>query len=350
MPRRALIRPPPDCPRPGGAGDTQARVDYSQSAVVGRRRWLAGLATSVCAPVLVGCSEPEPALRVGTTVAPGTELLFLARELQLLSAQRVRLVELLARTDNMRLMEEGRLDALACSLDEMMTLRYKGVDLRIVAVLDISQGADALMARAGLSSLAQLRGARVGAEDSVTGSALYDKLMEAADLKAEDAIRVPITTDQSVAMYLSERVDAVLTSEPWVSQLEALGAVRLYDSSRAPQRFVNVLAVRAEVTGRLDSLRHLVAAHFQGLTRYRSEPAQAGLVMAPRLLMAPQDVPQAFRGLLLPDLVLNHEMLRQGGRFGQLVQALQKSLVDRRLLRQAVAFEQLADARFLPVL
>jgi hypothetical protein len=41
-------------------------------------------------------------------------------------------------------------------------------------------------------------------------------------------------------------------------------------------------------------------------------------------------------------------MFRPGGRFDGTVQALQKLMVERRLLARSASLEQLVDARFLP--
>ena len=212
-----------------------------------RRRWLAGAAGAAMLAGLSGCGDPEPPLKVGTIIFPGYEFLFLARELGLFKTEEVRLVELLSSSDNLRLMEESRLDAATMTVDEVMATRAKGVDLRIVAVLDVSAGADAVMARAGVSGPEQLRGRRVGAEDGAMGAVLLEAVLQAGGLRVEDVVKVPITADQSVMMFQAEKVDAVVTFEPWVSQLEALGAVRVYDSTRVPDRIVDVLAVRQEV-------------------------------------------------------------------------------------------------------
>ena len=298
---------------------------------------------------LSACGDPDPPLKVGTIVFPGYEFLFLARESGLIKTQDVRLVELLSSTDNLRLVEEGRLDAATLTVDEVMATRAKGVDLRIVAVLDVSEGADAVMARAGITQPGQLRGRRIAVEDNAMGVVMLDAVLQAAALHVEDVVKVPITADQSVMMFQAEKVDAVVTFEPWVSQLEALGAVRVYDSTRVPDRIVDVLAVRQEViVKRPKAVARLVAAHYEALALFRRDAVQASRLMAPRLQLTPEEVPPSFRGLRLPDAAACREMLRPGGRFEGTVQTLQKLMVERRLIERPASFEQLVDARFLP--
>ena len=314
-----------------------------------RRRWLGALVAGSLLPWLAACGEPDAPQNVGTIVFPGYELLFLARETGLLASDQARLVELLSSTDNLRLMEEGRLDAATLTVDEVLGLRSRGVDLRIVAVLDISDGADAVMARAGISTLQALKGARVGVEDSAMGAVMFDALLSAAGLHLEDVTKVPITADQAVSAFQSELVDVVVTFEPWVAQLEGLGAVRLFDSTRIPDRVVDVLAVKADVIERRGAaVRHLVAAHFSALGRFQADAASASRVMAARLQVEPHEVPAAFKGLRLPDAAANRQVLRTGGRFDTAVQAVQAMMQTRRMLTQVVPLQGLVDTRFLP--
>lgn len=310
---------------------------------------MAGAAAAAAVACLSGCGDPQPPLKVGTIVFPGYEFLFLAREWGLLPTRDVRLIELLSSSDNLRLMEEGRLDAATCTLDEVMAVRARGLDLRIVAVLDVSAGADAVMARAGIGKPEDLRGRRIGAEDTAMGAVLLDAVLQAASLRAEDVVKVPITADQSVTMFQSSLLDAVVTFEPWVSQLEALGAVRVFDSTQVPDRIVDVLAVRGDVIAkRPESVRQVVAAHFDAQARFRVDEKAACDLMAPRLQLSPQEVPSSFRGLRLTDPATNRTMLRPGGRFDQVARDLQKVMVERRLLERSVPFESLSDPRFLP--
>ena len=95
-----------------------------------RRRWLVhaiALSALACRP---GCSKPIPLLRVGSIVFPGYELMFLARELQLLDPNQVRLVELQSNSDTVRALASGQLEAAAMTQDELMSARAEGVDLR----------------------------------------------------------------------------------------------------------------------------------------------------------------------------------------------------------------------------
>ena len=307
-------------------------------------RWALGAAA---APVLAACSPPLANFNVGTIVFPGYEFLHLASEMGLYKDRGIRLVEMLSSTDNLRVLATGRVQAATLTIDAVMTARAEGLDLRVVLVFDVSAGADAVMARTSITHMRELAGRKIGVEDSAMGVVMFDALLAAAGLKIDQVVKVPMTADQSLSTYDSGKVDALVTFEPWVSQLEARGARRLFDSASVPERIVDVLAVHADaIEPHAAAIKSLVDGHFAARRRFLADPA-ASAQMAARLQMPAAEVPQAFRGLVLPDGPENLKILRSGGRFDQAVQELQKMLLANGVLRRAVPTTDLVDTRFL---
>lgn len=323
-------------------------MHYFERHAFRRRQWLSWLALGASVPLLNACSPPASALRVGSIVFPGYEFMFLSREMGLLDERRVRMVELLANTDTLRALAAGQIEAAALTLDELMTARADGVDLRAVLVYDISAGADAVLAHAPVT-LKTLANKRIGVEDSAMGAVMLSALLEAAGLRLDQIQKVPVTLDRTEEVFRRGAVDAVVTAEPWASHLERGGAQRLFDSTAIPGRIVDVLAVRAEaLETHADALRYLIAGHFAAQSLLRADPQKAAVWMAPRLQTAPADVPALFRGMQLPDVPQNRQMLRPGGRLDRSVQELQKVMVQAQLMYAPTDLKSLADSRFLP--
>lgn len=315
-----------------------------------RRQWLrrGGFIVAGGLP-LAGCHPPPPLLRVGCIVFPGYELVVLARELGLLPASRVRLVEMRTNTDTLQSLAAGQLEAACLTLDELLTARGNGIDLRVIAVLDSSAGADALMARPGLRDLRSLAGQRIGAEDSASGALMLGAALEAAGLILSDVRKVPMSLDRSVEMYRSGAVDAVVTAEPWVSLLHKQGARRLFDSSAIPDRIVDVMAVRAEaVTLMPDALRMLLRGHFAALDHFKRQPEDAARRMAPRLSLQPEEVAPAFQGLVLPDAAQNERLMAPEGALSRSARQLVRLLMEQGLLATPPSMNQWLAPQFLP--
>ena len=104
----------------------------------------------------------------------------LAQSLKYFDTKQVRLVELANASQSSQAMRNGTVDAAMLTLDEVLNLKQNGLDLRIVLVMDVSNGADVLMANPSIAKLADLRGKRVGVESSAVGAVMLD----AADRKS----------------------------------------------------------------------------------------------------------------------------------------------------------------------
>ncbi|MDR9441043.1 MAG: ABC transporter substrate-binding protein, partial [Halomonas sp.] len=164
----------------------------------------------------------------------------------------------------------GELDGAALTLDEVLKARAEGLPLAVILVFDDSVGADMVLARPQIATLADLSGARIAVERSAVGSLVLHKLLEAAGLTADQLEVVDLPPDRQLAVWRQGDIDAVVTYEPTASQLMREGARRLYDSSQFPDMILDVLAVRHDrLRWRTDALEALVLAHFRGLAHLR---------------------------------------------------------------------------------
>lgn len=309
-----------------------------------RRRLLATL----CGTALLGaCSPPRSPLRVGTIVFPGYELLFLARELGWLRPEWVRLIELQNSSDSVRALAAGKLEAALLTMDELMSARAGGVDLRAVAVLDTSAGADQVLARPGIT-LANLATRRIAAEDNSVGALMVASLLDAAGLRVDQVVKVPTTQSRAVEFYKKGHADVVVTAEPWAGQIKALGGKTIFDSSAVPERIVDVIAVRADVMEPYaEAIGQLVQMQFKALDLFRKDFEGASPLIASRLQIPAADVPKSFNGLGLPDRAQNQAMLRRGGSLERNLPVLQSILLNAKLLPRAVDVSTLLDDRFV---
>jgi NitT/TauT family transport system substrate-binding protein len=291
-------------------------------------------------------------MRVGSVVFPGYEDLFLARELGLLDARQVRLVELLSNTDTLRALSAGQLEAATLKLDEVLSARADGVNLQVVLVMDVSQGADLVLARPALE-LDNLIGRSVAVPDTASGALLFNALLQASKLPAEKLYRVPASPERAEELFLSGMVDAVVTSYPWATRLQNLGALTLFDSGATPGRLLDVLAVRSDALATHGpALRHLLQCHFEAQQQFKNAPDRCTPLMAQRLRIQSSEVMAQFRGLLLPDLAQNRSLLAAGGTLDQNAQSMHQLMQRDGLLPatpQLALPRGLANASYLPL-
>jgi len=279
-----------------------------------RRRLLLSIAGFPVLSSLASCElSATPPLIISSHIWPGYELMFLARQENWLPATGLTLNETSSATASMNALVAGEVDGAALTLDEVLRARAKGIQLSIVLVFDVSAGADVVLVRPDIQTLAELEGKRIGVEQSALGALMLHKLLAKAGLPISSVTQVAITGDAHQNFWHDEQLDAIITYEPTSTRLEAEGARRIFDSRDIPDTIFDVLAVKSDVISeKKQALCALVDGHFKARKQLHHNPQDASHRMAGRLNLAADDVLNAYRGLQLPDIYANHRLLTDG--------------------------------------
>lgn len=293
---------------------------------------------------LTGCVKtPDPLLNIGTSRWPGYEVLFLARELGLHDETGIRLVELNSATEVIHAFRNRTLEVAALTLDEVLTLMQTEKDLKIILVMDISDGGDVLLGQPGIDSLDQLNGKKIGVENTAVGAVLLDSALTQAGLAIEEVTIVSLTVDEHFDAFIKRRIDAVATYEPVKTRLENRGAINLFDSSQIPGVIVDVLVTRASFAdSHRKTLQKLVKAQFKALDFLKSNPDAAATLIAPRLEIKPSEVTASYEGLILPGIAENTTLMS-----GAMPPLLKTARELSRLMRRSGLIDELPETSSL---
>ncbi|MGM0768567.1 MAG: ABC transporter substrate-binding protein [Pseudomonadota bacterium] len=313
------------------------------------RRHVIGLLgyASLAAIGFPGCSRKEP-IQVGIHHWIGYESLYLAEEFGWLSDS-VALVKGDSGSDSITGLLQGRLDVAAITIDEALRVKAQGLPVTVIAVMDVSAGADVVMVRPDITSLAELRGRTVAVELSSVSGTMMLKALEEADLALAEVDVVDLPIHLHTEAWRRNEIDASVCFEPTASVLESRGAVRLFDTRSLPDTIFDVLVVRRDRADRMKSeLRELLVAHFRGLSHLVRSFHDAIYRIATRQSITPEAVRKALGSVTLPDLAANQRYLAPGGRVETVAADLHELMLSGGLLAQPVDLTGLCDASFLP--
>lgn len=292
----------------------------------------------------IACTKPSPPpLALGTGIWLGYEPVYLARELGLLSADQVRLVEFGSTTDVMKAFRNELLDAAMVTLDESLQLLAQGERLKIVLVVDVSGGGDAILGQPYMTAMSDLKGKRVGLESSALGAYVLTRALDIHHLARSMLTLVPLEVDSHYRAFQEQQVDAVVTFEPTKTRLQALGAKVLFDSRELPGEIVDILVVHERVMSQqARHIAHLVDAWYQALDYLNTEPEPAANIMSKRHGITPQALTAGLAGLRFPNASENQQLI-QGTDPDLLPVArrLASLMLDAQLIDGAVAPERL---------
>ncbi|MGE0426420.1 MAG: ABC transporter substrate-binding protein [Hydrogenophaga sp.] len=248
---------------------------------------------------LSGCGEPpRPPLTVGINTWVGYDPLVLARDRGMTDRQIVKVVELISSAEALRHLRNGLLDAAALTLDETLRLADSGFDVRIIALLDTSDGADVVLAAPDVRALADLRGRSIAVEEASVGTLVLERLLKKAGLTSADVSVVKMESTQHLTALQSGRVSVAVSYAPIEGAIRRAGYRRIFDSRQMPGEILDVLVVRGEVLReRPAAVDALLAAWNGGLNVLRLDAVGAAASLGPGADLSTRDYLDVLKGL-----------------------------------------------------
>lgn len=142
----------------------------------------------------------------------------------------------------------GQLDAVLMTNGDTLVTGSTGALGVMIIVGDYSNGNDMVVAAQGISSMAELKGKKIGVEIGFVGHLLLLNGLEKAGLSEEDVELVNVPTNETPQVLASGDVDAIVAWQPNSGQALSLvpGSTAVYTSADEPGLIYDALAVAPE--------------------------------------------------------------------------------------------------------
>lgn len=127
---------------------------------------------------------------------------------------------------------DGKLDTNSFTLFDLMNFNIKGAGLVVVINADNSSGADALVAKKEIDSVASLKGKTIGVAKGFYTEYVLHVVLEQAGVSLDSVRIVNIQDEKSPDLFLSGSFDAVETFQPYADGIVKNGGHIIWDSSK----------------------------------------------------------------------------------------------------------------------
>ncbi len=187
-------------------------------------------------------------------------------------------------TDSINALSSGAIDANSQTLNDTLSSLSGGAKLSIVLVNDNSTGNDKIIARDGITSVADLKGKKVAVEQGAVDHYLLLLALQAAKLTEKDIQLVNLPTDAAAAAFAGGQVDAVAAFAPFTSKaLERPGSRAISTSAEFPGAIPDHLVTSQKlVKDHPKDVQALVNTWFETLTWIKNNKDAAVGIMAKR--------------------------------------------------------------------
>ncbi len=300
---------------------------------------------------LTACEEKPPQiLKVGISPWPGYEPLALAAQKGFYPDNSVRIIRFATPTESYRALRDGVIDVAAFTADEVFHYAEVRDKPRIFLILDISNGADAIVARNSINTLDELKGKRLGVEGSALGDYVINRALDFStkQLNLNDIQLKTVEINEQEKAYLAGKIDAAVTYEPSKSLLLKHGAHVLFDSSQIPYEIVDVLVTNEEtILTRQKELEGLAKGWFASLSYIKQNYQKAMHTMSQSEVTTMQEFQKGYEDLLIPDKNENLKMLGREGSLLKPMKRLSMLMYEKGSLEKAIDVRPLLDSRII---
>ena len=308
---------------------------------------ISGLAASSVLPaILTSCTQKPPAvpLRIGLVEWPGYAPFYLAQELGYYAKAPIELVSFVDVADILRAYRQQQIDAICTALSDVMQLAAETMpDQRLVLMIDESAGADAILVKPSIKSLADLKGKRIGSDLAILSSFILVAALKKANLTVKDVEIVAVGISGQVQAYEADRIDAVIAFDPARSQLLRVGAKVIFDSSQIPGEIVDIMSVsQTKLTQHIPTLQIVTQGFFKAIDYLEQYPEDAIARMCKRQNMTPDEFKKALTLLPLSNYQTNQKMLDPvDSPLISVTQNLNQIMMDAKLIKNPVDIKPL---------
>ena len=300
---------------------------------------------------LAGCAHKEP-LRIGLNLWPGYEFIFLAEHLGYFKDEGVdvKLIDFSSLGDARRAFERGQIDGLGTTVVEVMLANEASADpLKIVNVVDYSDGADVIIARPGFANIASLKGRKVGVELGSICVYVLARALEQAGMTLADVVVVSKDQASMEADLRAGELDAIVTYPPTsIDALKDPTFTPVFSTKKTPREVVDVIAFGDKtITQRPKDVAAVLRAHKRAQDYYVTHKAEALQIMGKREGVSPEEFELA--------LTEGMRLVTASDQSAYFAQGVLKTVIDRtgqvlsqtKLLRQPKATETYFSDRFV---
>jgi NitT/TauT family transport system substrate-binding protein len=246
----------------------------------------------------------------------------------------------------------GQIDANSQTLGDTVSSVGGGADLVVVLTNDNSTGNDKIIARAGINSVADLKGKKVAAEEGTVDHFLLLQGLKKAGLSGKDIQFVPLETGKAATAFVGGQVDAVAVFAPFTTQaLKRDGSKELFSSKDFPGSISDHLVfTRKFVNEHGDLVQGLVNSWFATLDYIKANPDKAYEIMAKRAGVSIEEYKQYADGTSIFSVEQNLKAFQPGNDMASLPFAAKQMstfLNEVGLLKTQPDLSQLFDDRFV---
>jgi NitT/TauT family transport system substrate-binding protein len=243
----------------------------------------------------------------------------------------------------------GQLQCGNIATHTAMNFIAAGLPLKIVALLDVSKTADAMISDGSLAAVKDLKGKQVAYEEGTTSDILLNYALSQNGMTIADIQKVPMPAADAGSALIAGKVPVAVTYEPYLTlAMQQNPKVKMiYSAGENPGLISDVFVVREEfLKDKPGQIVALLKAWDLALADYRKDTPGGRAIIAQAVGAKPEELATAFDGVVYYSLAENKSELN--GSFAQkVIPEVHAAARKANILQKDVDLTQAIDGRFV---
>ena len=239
-------------------------------------------------------NNSNPTIRIAVNPWIGSGLYYVADEKGFFKDEglNVTLTDFADGSVGKQLISTDQVDAIVSLTPEtIQVLNDAGTKVIVSAVFDTSDGADGIVASAGIQKLSDLNNKTVAYETGSPSHFLFSYLLDQQGMSTKDVKTVNEAAPDAGASFVAGKVDAAVTWEPWLSKAKERKGGHLIASTKDLNILPGMPIFRASVVQqRPQDIQKFIVALFKAENYINSSPNDAYAIIAHRFGIKVSDV------------------------------------------------------------
>ena len=243
----------------------------------------------------------------------------------------------------------GQLQCGNIATHTAMNFIAAGLPLKIVALLDISKTADAMISDGSVTDIPGLKGKQVAYEEGTTSDILLNYALAQNGMTIADIEKVPMPASDAGSALIAGRVPVAVTYEPYLTlAMQQNPKVKMiYSAGENPGLISDVFVVREEfIAEKPGQIVALLKAWDAALADYRADTAGGRAIISEAVGAKPEELATAFDGVVFYSLAENKTEL-PGNFTTKVIPEVHAAARKAGILQKDVDLSAAIDARFV---
>jgi NitT/TauT family transport system substrate-binding protein len=243
----------------------------------------------------------------------------------------------------------GQLQCGNIATHTAMNFIAAGLPIKIVALLDVSKTADAMLSDGSVTDIKGLKGKQVAYEEGTTSDILLNYALSQNGMTIADIEKVPMPASDAGSALIAGRVPVAVTYEPYLTlaQQQNKAVKMIYSAGENPGLISDVFVVREEfLKEKPGQVVALLKAWDMALADYRADTTGGRAIISEAIGAKPEELATAFDGVIYYSIAENKTEL--AGNFAtKVVPEVHKAARTAGILQKDVDLTTAIDTRFV---